>query len=140
MDSKVIIGVLTSIIVGGILYWMKDAWDSRKEKIKEHEVKMSVLENKILIELKKISDNFHSLDKDFSTQIAGVDKSVSLLTESTHKYQKDLTKLEGKIEAVLKSQEEHKGDVKVNNSKFERIFQYIDSKPDKYPNIQKDIG
>jgi len=149
-----IVGGVVSLVFGILMYWITDGFAARKDQVKDTKDDFSKALEKseeniahVYEELKKIydslyehkdmstklhissKDHLHDIEKDIMTKITSLSTSVELLMNSIQINQKDTGKLEGKIEEIIKFQNEYRGEMKMNSAKFDRIFAYIDSRP-----------
>lgn len=134
-----------SAIIG---YWLKDSWEARKKAQESTSQSLDNFEKEVFAELKRISEKIdeqrleathrmHTIDKEISTKVSSIVTSIETLSLSAVQYQKELAKLEGQLQGIIKAQAEYMADAKVNNAKFERIFNYIDNNHDGYKNLSK---
>lgn len=159
-----VLGAGVSMIVAILLYWVKEGFTSRKEQVKQsqEEIKKvsehkSVLEREIFDELAKIYDKIsdqkdefaklylatkeqmHDLDKYINTKISAISTTVEIILAQVNQAHKEVAKIEGKTEELLKSYNEYRGEIRMNEAKFDRIFQFIDSRP-RQKNDPKNLG
>lgn len=143
-----------TLLGGSLLYWLKDAWSSRKDRAQRNEDGLTEaqssqmeLERRIFHEFRKIQEGISNLRKDMSSaydtnkeriyvldkeltkNISKLSTKVEVLTNSTVAYQKDVCKMEGRLEDVCKAQADSLGEMRMTGAKFDKIFQYIDASP-----------